>query len=99
MNARKLVCAAAAVAALVLLPVAAAQATSESVGGGFWTYGTNSTEVYSNYHHPSLYHTATACNAGVYDKCHQVAAEPGAWARASNALSWLGGNRAYWNTY
>lgn len=99
MKVKKLIGAAAAAAVLVLLPVAGAAATTESVGGGLWSYGTTIDTVYSNYHHPDLYHSATACNDGVVDKCHQAAAARGAWANASNAKSWLGGNTAYWNTY
>ena len=99
MKARKLVGTAAAVAALVLLPVAAAAADVVYVGGGLWSYGVTAATVYSNYHHPSRYHSATACNAGAFDQCHQSAAAAGAWASAVNAKSLFGGNTAYWNTY
>lgn len=100
MKASRLIATGSAVAALVLLPTAAALATTVNVGGGLWQYGTTSTEVYSNYHHPSLYHSSTACNAGALgDKCDQGVAAAGAWSYASIGKSWLGGNTAYWNTY
>ena len=98
MKARKLVGTAAAVAALVLLPVAAAAADTVQVGGGLWSYGVTIDNVYSNYHHPSRYHTATACNGGWVDQCRQAAASAGAWANATSARS-ITGNTAYWNTY
>ena len=98
MKARKLVGTAAAVAALVLLPVGVAAAETVQAGGGLWSYGVTTDVVYSNYHHPSLYHTATACNGGWFDQCRQAAAAAGAWANASSARS-LTGNTAYWNTY
>jgi lactococcin 972 family bacteriocin len=100
MKASKLIATGSVVAALVLLPTVAALATTENVGGGLWQYGTTTADVYSNYHHPSLYHSSTACNAGVLgDKCDQGVAAAGAWAYASIGKSWLGGNTAYWNTY
>ncbi|MBX3098325.1 MAG: lactococcin 972 family bacteriocin [Salinibacterium sp.] len=96
---KKLVGVGVAAAALVLLPVAGALATTVNVGGGLWSYGTTIDTVYSNYHHGSLYHSATACHSGWVDRCHQASASAGAWANASNAKSPWGGNTAYWNTY
>ena len=89
---------AAAVGALVLIPVAIAGATTIQVGGGLWSYGTTTDSVYSNYHHGAVYHSATACNSAATDKCHQAAAAPGAWANASNVRT-IWGNTAYWNKY
>ena len=99
MKAKKLIGAVAIAAALVVLPVTAAGATTEYVGGGLWTYGTTLDTVYSNYHHQTKYHTATACHGGFFDQCRQAAATPGAWANAVHAKTWIGGNTAYWNTY
>lgn len=100
MKASKLIATGSVVAAMVLLPVVAAAATTEYVGGGLWQYGTTSSEVYSNYHHASLYHSSTACNNGLLgDTCDQDVAEAGAWSEASIAKSWSGGNTAFWNTY
>ena len=100
MKASKLIATGSVAAAMVLLPVAMAGATTESVGGGLWQYGTTSSDVYSNYHHASLYHSSTACNNGVAgDICHQDVREAGAWSYATIGKSWLGGNTAYWNTY
>ncbi|MBU1587763.1 MAG: lactococcin 972 family bacteriocin [Actinobacteria bacterium] len=89
---------AAITAALALVPVGVAAATTVQVGGGLWSYGTTTDVVYSNYHHGGAYHSATACNQAAFDKCHQSAAAPGAWANASNVRT-LWGNTAYWNTY
>jgi lactococcin 972 family bacteriocin len=100
MKASKLIATGSVVAGLVLLPVAAAAATTVSVGGGLWQYGVTSSQVYSNYHHASLYHSSTACNRAVLgDRCRQAVAAAGAWSYASIAKSWDGGNTAYWNTY
>ena len=97
MRIRRMLGTAAVVAAMVIVPVTAAQATTEKVGGGVWTYGVSGGIVSSDYHHPTKYHTATACNNGLIDKCQQVSAAPDAWARASKTASWAGGNTAFWN--
>jgi lactococcin 972 family bacteriocin len=89
-------------AAMVVLPVTAANAssTSTNAGGGLWQYGVESGlvgKVYSNYHHASKNHTATACDGSLSHHCKQVAAVKGAWAKASTNKS-NSGNTAYWNT-
>ena len=100
MKAKKLIATGSLIAAMVVLPAVAAAATTVTVGGGLWQYGTTSSDVYSNYHHASLYHSSTACNDGVLgDTCDQDVAAAGAWSYALISKSWLGGNTAYWNTY
>lgn len=92
------VAAGAIAAALAVVPATGSMAlTSESQGGGLFQYGVEGGTVYSNYHHARYYHTATACNNGMIDKCRQVAAAKNQWAKASIASSWLGGNTSWWN--
>jgi lactococcin 972 family bacteriocin len=98
MNKRKILMLGAVVGALLCTPAVAASATTASVGGGFWSYGVTSSTVYSNYHHPSRYHTATACNGSLGSPCLQVAAAAGAWANSSLPKS-IVSNSAYWATY
>ena len=91
-----------AAAALVVLPVTAANAsaTSTNAGGGLWQYGVETGlvgHVYSNYHHATKNHTATACDGSISHTCKQAAAIKNAWAKASTNKS-NGGNTAYWNT-
>jgi lactococcin 972 family bacteriocin len=87
-------------AAVVLTPLAAAEAgtTTKKAGGGLWEYGVNSV-VFSNYHHAKKYHSATACDNAMFNQCSKKSAAPGSWARATHAKSYLGGNTAYWDTY
>ncbi len=93
--------AAAAVAlAVVFTPVTGAEAatTTKKVGGGLWEYGVEG-NVFSYYHHKTKYHSATACNNGMFDQCRKVSSAPNKWAKATKAASWAGGNTAYWDTY
>lgn len=96
MRKNKLFATFAVAAALTMVPATAALATTVSVGGGLWSYGVSWPNVYSNYHHGSLYHSATACSSS--SDCVQVAAAAGAWANASKYQSCCY-NTAYWNTY
>jgi len=96
MQKRKLGMVLALAGVLVVAPVAAAGATTVAVGGGLWTYGVDWQNVFSNYHHSTKYHSATACSSS-WD-CRQVSAAPGAWANASKYRS-IADNSAYWNTY
>jgi len=75
--------------------------TTAKVGGGLWQYGVTSWfvgTVYSNYHHATKYHTATACDGALLKTCTQVAAAANKWAKASKPAS-PSGNTASWNTY
>jgi lactococcin 972 family bacteriocin len=97
-------------AGLGLAPVSAASASpdvktaaatgsnSTNAGGGLWQYGTDSSIVFSYYHHGSKNHTATACDGSMIKTCKQVAAVPNQWARATTGKTILGGNTAFWNT-
>lgn len=57
---------AATVASAVMMAGIAIPAFAVTVpaGGGTWSYGTtgNGTSVYSNYHHPSVFHKASTIN-------------------------------------
>lgn len=85
--------------ALVAVPAGSASATlkSERAGGGLFQYGVENGKVYSNFHHRTRYHTATACNSGWVNPCKQVAASKDRWAKSTVPSSWDGGNKAYWN--
>lgn len=98
MNKRRIILLGAMVGALVAAPAVAASAESVTVGGGYWSYGVTSSQVYSNYHHAYKYHTATACNGDIFTPCLQAAAVPGDWANASKNKNYFGGNTAYWST-
>ena len=92
-------------AALAVAPAAAATAAvtgtnATNAGGGMWQYGITGTlsgTVYSNYHHATKYHTATACDGALFKTCKQSAAAAGSWAKAATVKS-NGGNTAFWNT-
>ncbi len=91
-------------AVLGVAPVTSASAVvatgdnAATVGGGTWQYGTNSSSVYSNYHHPTKSHTATACDGSIFKGCTQAVAVKNSFARASHAKTFIGGNTAFWNT-
>lgn len=74
--------------------------TTVNVGGGTWTYGTsmgfNGNTVYSNYYHPTLYHSSTAI-IGSQDNTSY--ADAGQWSYASANGSLFATGYAYWNTY
>ncbi len=75
--------------------------TTKNVGGGLWQYGRDGAPFgtsWSNYHHATKYHSATACNGALFQTCKQVTAAKNVWAKASVTAS-LFGNTAYWNTY
>ncbi|MEA2015748.1 MAG: lactococcin 972 family bacteriocin [Actinomycetota bacterium] len=75
--------------------VAAAGSGGGYVGGGYWIWE-NISGIYarSEYHHPTKYHSATAC---VGNSCKKVYASSGNWAKAAK---WgVGTTRVYWNTY
>lgn len=98
MSKRKMILLAAMVGAMVAVPVGAATAGTVKAGGGLWSYGVTSSEVYSHYFHADYYHTATACNGDLFTPCVQAAGIPGEWANAAKNKNYLGGNEAFWST-
>lgn len=65
-------------------------------GGGTWNYGTNQTEVYSNYHHPSLRHGSSVINGyGEYRSSGCQSAK--VWSYASLRADPNRVDHAYWN--
>jgi len=86
-------------AALVAMPATAANATTKKAGGGLWDYGVSGGQVYSKYHHDSKYHSATACNGGLFNDCVKAVAEKGKWANAHETANIGGGNTTFWDTY
>lgn len=82
-----------AAGAMLLSGVSAAQATSVSREGGSWNYGVTGKYTYSNYHHSTRTHKATACGSGC---AYAGWTSPGAWANAQ-AISALGGNTAFYD--
>ncbi|MBC3185963.1 lactococcin 972 family bacteriocin [Corynebacterium sp. zg-331] len=66
--------------ALVAGGAAAALAIQVNVDGGTWSYGINSTHVYSNYYHPTTKHGSTAVGTFTADSGCQ---DPNLWAKAS----------------
>lgn len=96
MDVKRTIGKAAAAAAIVaaLVGGTAIPASAESAGGGTWNYGVQGLQAYnySNYHHPSYYHRATA-----WDDAGKTRArgEAGQWANAwRKAAAW--GNKASW---
>ncbi len=86
----------------VALPETAANASSAvtNAGGGVWEYGVETGlvgHVYSNYHHATKGHTATACDGSLAHTCKRIVAVKGYWAKASTNKS-NGGNTPFWNT-
>lgn len=86
----------AGVAASLIVPQ-----TTKSIGGGLWQYGRDGAPFgtsWSNYHHATKYHSATACDGAIFQTCKQVTAAKNKWAKSSTPASpW--GNTAWWNTY
>ncbi|MBN9182302.1 lactococcin 972 family bacteriocin [Microbacterium sp.] len=75
--------------------------TTKKVGGGLWQYGRDGFPFgnsWSNYHHPTKYHSATACDGAIFVTCKQVVKAKNVWAKASVPAS-PAFNTAYWNTY
>lgn len=87
------------VAAGVAVPALAANAGGGWRDGGFWDYGKSGGNVYSNYHHQTKYHSATACDYSLGAPCLRVTREPGAWAYAAVPDRWFGVDDAFWATY
>lgn len=71
-----------------------------NTGGGTWSYGTTYSiggkGVYSNYIHPTLYHSSTAIIGSQDNKSYATA---GSWSYASAVGSYFDTGYAYWNTY
>ncbi|POX49841.1 lactococcin 972 family bacteriocin [Streptomyces sp. Ru72] len=72
-----------------------------NVGGGTWSYGTTTgswglKRCYSNYVHPSKYHSATSVMADGNDKTY---ANAGSWANSHVDAGWAYTCYAYWATY
>ena len=99
MRLKKIFAAVLVAGALSVAPAMAASAdsTTVEVAGGLWQYGVENGTVFSNFHHPTRSHTATACDGAIFMECVQTAAVANAWARASTGATWLGGNTAYYN--
>jgi hypothetical protein len=75
--------------------------TVVNVGGGTWNYGTyvgsdGWKHCYSQYTHPSAYHSATAIIANANNKAY---ANAGSWANADAHAGYAYTCYAYWNTY
>lgn len=87
--------AAATMASAVAAPALAAVSYP---GGGTWSYGTrgSGTEVYSNYHHPSVTHRASTINAWGEYSC--TTATKGNWAYNSQRAKPGAVDRSYWAT-
>lgn len=91
-----------AVAIVLALTIAApVYATVVNVGGGTWNYGHEleglwGKHVWSNYVHPSYYHSSTAICASKNVKKY---ANAGAWTDVSFSCNWVDTDAWYWNTY
>jgi lactococcin 972 family bacteriocin len=73
-----------------------ALATVEYPGGGTWNYGTNRTEVWSNYHHPTRNHRSSVINGyGEYRSSGCKA--PRIWSYASLRADPNRVDHAYWS--
>lgn len=71
--------------------------TTVNVGGGTWNYGTQCCKkVYSQYVHPSLYHSATSICSSNVDK---VFANATFWAFSSVTCAIWDSSSVYWDTY
>ena len=75
--------------------------TVKDVGGGTWSYGTYTASdgekvCYSNYVHPTKYHSSTAVLAGGSKKRY---ADAEAWSTASVTAGQVYTCYAYWGTY
>jgi lactococcin 972 family bacteriocin len=86
---------------LSLSIVAPAYATIVNVGGGTWNYGHELEGLWgkhdwSNYVHPTLYHSSTAICASQNVKHYAVA---GTWTDVSIHCNWWDSDAWYWNTY
>lgn len=82
--------------AIVLGSAVPALATVEYPGGGTWNYGTNRTEVWSNYHHPSRNHRSSVIN-GYGEYRSSGCKSPGVWSYASLRADPNRVDNAYWS--
>ncbi|HEY5820493.1 MAG TPA: lactococcin 972 family bacteriocin [Propionibacteriaceae bacterium] len=73
-----------------------ALAAVEYPGGGTWNYGTNRTEVWSNYHHPSANHRSSVINGYGEYKSSGCKAR-GVWSYASLRADPNRVDHAYWS--
>lgn len=75
-------------------------ATTTNVGGGTWNYGTERNDgfkgCYSQYTHPSKYHSSTAIIASSNNKAY---ANAGNWSYAYSTAGWAYTCHVYWGTY
>ncbi|WP_051838379.1 lactococcin 972 family bacteriocin [Streptomyces sp. NRRL WC-3742] len=75
-------------------------ASTVNVGGGTWNYGTEPNGgfkgCYSQYTHPSKYHSSTAIIASSNDKGY---ANAGSWSYAYATAGWAYTCNVYWGTY
>jgi lactococcin 972 family bacteriocin len=88
-------------AAMIIGLAGPAFATVTNVGGGTWNYGTSygfpsTTHVWSNYVHPTRYHSSTAI-CGSNNVKHY--ADATVWSNSSTQCNVLQSNAAYWSTY
>ncbi len=83
-------------AAIVVAGAVPAFATVEYPGGGTWNYGTNRTEVWSNYHHPSRKHRSSVIN-GYGEYKSSACKRAGKWSYASLRADPNRVDHAYWS--
>lgn len=85
--------------ALTLASAPAAMAATANVGGGTWNYGVNygwGKDVYSQYVHNSLYHSATSICGSAYGKRFE---NPWYWADSGASCNMWDSTATYWATY
>jgi hypothetical protein len=75
--------------------------TTVNVGGGTWSYGTGLASnglkaCYSNYVHPSAYHSSTAVIGAANVKNY---ANAGSWSNSYATNGWAYTCYTYWATY
>lgn len=66
-------------------------------GGGTWVYGTNTTEVYSNYYHGSKRHRSSTIN-GYGEYSASTCKGAGVWSYNSQRADPNRTDHAYWST-
>ncbi|MFJ3322757.1 lactococcin 972 family bacteriocin [Curtobacterium sp. NPDC086286] len=72
------------------------RAATEVVGGGFWSYGVDKTDVWSLYDHQKLVHSTAVKSSGKTTSSGRVAKGKVAYASRGKALF---GNSSFWNIY
>ncbi|MER8119860.1 lactococcin 972 family bacteriocin [Streptomyces sp. NPDC094031] len=92
MNKRNVVKAAVASAALIFAAATPALATTVSVAGGSWSYDQGANTAWSNFKHPSNYHSSSVKIGSQTFKSGCTA--PGEWSLASGSKN--GGSIAYY---